>query len=194
MAFDGRDHGIGALIPPYYHLPRAPALPDSLGQSLRHSYAVCRRAHLIGNQAQPVLHRDRFALDQVGSGIISTQFAGIARFAALDRPPESTHVLARSRFALLGGTGVQVRHRVQAFDGTTTVVGDALVDDLGDVDEPRAWFEPERFDSGLMLLGLGGLDSSSRIDVEVHAFAVDGAAAPLRYRAEIVSAWWLTIG
>lgn len=189
MPFDGRTHHVGNLIPPYPHLPNAPALgAENLGTALRIAYGVARKGRSIGIQPYAPSLRATLA-DPITVG----EWTGVARFMAVERPEWVTHVLAELHYHLDPSETAEVRYRLTATDGTDTDQISVVesVSPPGE-DEPQ---EPRRIGQPILLplaaVGAGALD----VTLDAHASSPSASTFHgFEFRAELAAAWWVTLG
>lgn len=192
MVFDRLAHGIGALIPPYYHHPRAPAVPDTLGQALRHSYAVCRLARFVGCQAHPITHRDHSFSSTVPAppGVLTP----VAQFTAVRPPPWASSVLVIASYGLLAGVKVSAHHQVQVTDGALTHTSPTISSEAVDIEERFLGTGFIEWREEVLRVPLSSVDMSQPLTVTLRAFASNDNVNAVHYRPAQAMAWWITEG
>lgn len=185
MPFDGRSHGIGALIPPYQHHPGAPALGQGLATALRHTYAGARAPRLLGQQAHDPGFRGS------GSGrIVSDAYSGAARFWQVGRPAWVTGVLVETRVHVPPVEGGTILTRVRVTDGVDTDEAE-ITESLGAIEgaEDRMIRVLAPVHVPLSTVGSGPLD----VVVDMYVYSPTATLSWVA-RVILVSAWWVTHG
>lgn len=182
MPFDGRAHGIGALIPPYHHHPGAPALGQGLAAALRHTYAAARAPRLLGQQSHEPLYRG------IGAPrIVAGAYAGAARFYQVDRPAWATGVVVEVRALVPLVDGARIYERVQVTDGTDTDET-ILIDDLAGI-EADGYRVLAPVLVPLSAVGAGPVD----VLVDLNPSSTTTTLGWV-VRVPLVTAWWVTHG